>query len=279
MIEALIQFEFMQNALVSGLMIGLVAPVLGVFLVVKRLSMIADALSHITLSGIAFSLLLGKHVSLFAGLNPIYMAITFSLTGALGVEKLRKTYKNYEEMAIPIIMSAGIGTGVLFISMAKGFNVNLFSYLFGSIVAITRTDMLAILAIGCFVILITLLFYKELFSLSFDEEHARLTGLASKSINLLFIVMVALVIASAMRMVGILLVSSLMVLPVASSMKLAKSFKQTLFYSILFGEMAVLSGLYLSFLMDWAPGGTIVVISCLMLCFVIIWQKWRAEEA
>lgn len=279
MIEALIQFEFMQNALVSGLMIGLVAPVLGVFLVVKRLSMIADALSHITLSGIAFSLLLGKHVSLFAGLNPIYMAITFSLTGALGVEKLRKTYKNYEEMAIPIIMSAGIGTGVLFISMAKGFNVNLFSYLFGSIVAITRTDMLAILAIGCFVILITLLFYKELFSLSFDEEHARLTGLASKSINLLFIVMVALVIASAMRMVGILLVSSLMVLPVASSMKLAKSFKQTLFYSILFGEMAVLSGLYLSFLMDWAPGGTIVVISCLMLCFVIIWQKWRAKEA
>lgn len=279
MIEALIQFEFMRNALISGIMIGLVAPVLGVFLVVKRLSMIADALSHITLSGIAFSLLLGKHLSLFAGLNPIYMAMTFSVTGALGIEKLRKTYKNYEEMAIPIIMSAGIGTGVLFISMAKGFNVNLFNYLFGSIVAIKRSDMLTILAIGFFVIMISILFYKELFSISFDEEHAKITGLSNKSINLLFIIMVALVIASAMRIVGILLVSSLMVLPVAASMKFAKSFKQTFFYSILIGETAVLSGLYLSFLLDWAPGGTIVVISCLILCLVIIFQKWQARKA
>lgn len=277
MIEVLIELEFMRNALISGMVIGIIAPLLGVFLVIRRLSMIADALSHITLSGIAFSLLLGKFVGIFSGLNPIYMAMTFSITGALGIEKLRKTYKHYEEIAIPIVLSAGIGTGVLFISMANGFNVNVLSYLFGSIIAIRRSDMLTILAIGILIGLFIILFYKELFSISFDEEHAKITGLPSKKINLLFIIMVALVIASAMRIVGILLVSALIVLPVAASIKIAKSFKQTLFYAILIGEFSVLSGLYVAYVMDWAPGGTIVVISFLILCVIIAVQKWRVR--
>lgn len=275
MIEALIQFEFIRNAVISGLIIGILAPLLGVFLVVRRLSMIADALSHITLSGIAFSLLLGKHVAFFSGLNPIYMAITFSVTGALSIEKLRKTYKNYQEIAIPIILSAGIGTGVVFISMANGFNVDLFNYLFGSIIAIRRSDMLTILAIGIAVVIVIILLYKELFSISFDEENARTTGLPRRTINLIFIIMVALVIASAMRIVGILLVSALMVLPVAASIKIANSFKQTFFYAILIGEISVLSGLYLSFILDWKPGGTIVVVSFLILCSVIALKKWE----
>lgn len=275
MIEALIQFEFMRNAVISGLIIGILAPLLGVFLVVRRLSMIADALSHITLSGIAFSLLLGKHVAFFSGLNPIYMAMTFSVTGALSIEKLRKTYKNYQEIAIPIILSAGIGTGVVFISMANGFNVDLFNYLFGSVIAIRRSDMITILAIGIGVVIVIILIYKELFSISFDEENARTTGLPRRTINLIFIIMVALVIASAMRIVGILLVSALMVLPVAASMKIANSFKQTFFYAILIGEVSVLSGLYLSFVLDWAPGGTIVVVSFLILCSVIALKKWE----
>lgn len=279
MIEALIQFEFMRNALVSSIIIGFLAPLLGVFLVVRRLSMIADALSHITLSGIAFSLLLGKYMVIFASLNPIFMGMTFSVLGALSIEKLRETYKGFQELAIPIILSAGIGFGVVFISMADGFNVDLFNYLFGSIIAIRRSDMLTILGIGIFVLVVILLLYKELFSLSFDEEYARTTAIPRKAINLLFIIMVALVIASSMRIVGILLVSSLMVLPVAASIKIANSFKQTFFYSILFGQISVLLGLYLSFVLDWAPGGTIVIISFLILCIVIFFKRWVISES
>lgn len=277
MIEALFQFEFMRNALISAIIIGFLAPLLGVFLVVRRLSMIADALSHITLSGIAFSLLLGKYVVVFASLNPIYMGMTFSVIGALSIEKLRRTYKGFQELAIPIILSAGIGFGVVFISMADGFNVDLFNYLFGSIIAIRKSDMLTIVAIGIFVLVLILLLYKELFSLSFDEENARTSGIPRKAINLLFIVMVALVIASAMRIVGILLVSSLMVLPVAASIKIANSFKQTFFYAILFGQISVLLGLYLSFELDWAPGGTIVIISFIILCIVISFKRWISK--
>jgi zinc transport system permease protein len=274
MLEALIHFEFMRNALVSGIVIGFLAPLLGVFLVVRRLSMIADALSHITLSGIAFSLLLGKYIVALSTLNPIYIGMTFSVAGALSIEKLRKTYKHYQELAIPIILSSGIGFGVVFISMADGFNTDLFNYLFGSIIAIRRSDMLTILTIGIVVLAIILAFYKEFFSLSFDEENAKTTGIPRKTLNLVFIIMVALVIASAMRIVGILLVSSLMVLPVAASIKVANSFKQTFIYAILFGEISVLLGLYLSFELDWAPGGTIVIISLFILISVITFKKW-----
>ncbi|WP_025026609.1 metal ABC transporter permease [Caldalkalibacillus mannanilyticus] len=282
MIEAFFHFEFIQNAVIAGIVIGFIAPILGVFLVVRRLSMIADALSHITLSGIAFSMLLSKMFGMYLGwlasLNPIYMGMLFSVMGALSIEKLRRTYKHYEEIAIPIIMAAGIGFGVVFISMANGFNVDLFNYLFGSIIAIRRSDMITILLVGISVILFVLLFYKELLSLSFDEEHAKITGIPRKSVHFLFIIVVALVIASSMRIVGILLVSALMVLPVAASIKIAKSFKQSMLYSVLFGQIAVLLGLYLSFEWNWAPGGTIVIISFLILCVVISWKKYIIRE-
>lgn len=272
--EAIFHFDFMRYALYSGLIIGLIAPILGVFLVVRRLSMIADALSHITLSGIAFSLLLGKYVAALSTLNPVFMGMGFSVIGALSIERLRKSYKHYEELAIPIILSAGIGFGVVFISLADGFNVDLFTFLFGSIVAIRYSDMVAISVTGCIVLVVILLFYKELFSVSFDEENAKTTGISKKWINLIFIVMVALVIASAMRIVGILLVSSLMVLPVAASIKIANSFKQTFVYAIVFAQVSVLLGLYISFELNWAPGGTIVVISFLILLFVLGVKKW-----
>jgi len=283
MISAFFEYDFIQNAVISGIVIGFIAPILGVFLVVRRLSMIADALSHITLSGIAFSLLLtktfAKSIPLFANLNPIYIGMFFSVMGSLGIEKLRKSYKHYEEIAIPIIMAAGIGFGVVFISMANGFNVDLFNYLFGSIIAIQRSDMWTIVFVGLVVIAFLFLFYKELFSLSFDEESAKINGIPYKIIHLLFTLVVAIVIASAMRIVGILLVSALMVLPVAASIQLAKSFKQTIYYSILFGQLAVILGLHFSFELNWAPGGTIVIISFLLLSCVLLWKKWFVTSA
>lgn len=274
MISGLLQYEFLQNAFLTGMIIGVIAPLLGVFIVVRRLSLIADALSHVTLAGIAASLLLEKKFMVFSGLNPLYMGMAFSVGGSLFIEKLRTVYKHYQELAIPIILSGGIGLGVIFISLADGFNTDLFSYLFGSVSAVSRADLWTILIISILVIALVVLLYKELFLLSFDEEYARATGIAAKTLHFIFIVMVALVIAASMRIVGILLVSSLMTLPVAASIRFAKGFKQTIFYSILFGEVSVLGGLFLSYYLDLAPGGTIVMIAVLILVLAI-WLKKR----
>jgi zinc transport system permease protein len=275
MIAGLLEYEFLQNAFLTGLLIGLVAPLIGVFIVVRRLSLIADALSHVTLAGIAASLLLAKKWSLFAGLNPLYLGMAFSVMGSLFIEKLRSVYKHYQELAIPIILSGGIGLGVIFISLADGFNTDLFSYLFGSVSAVSRIDLIIIFIISLLVILLIFLLYKELFLLSFDEEHAKASGIAAKSVHFIFILMVALVIAASMRIVGILLVSSLMTLPVAASIRIAKGFKQTIFYSILFGELSVLGGLTISYYLDLAPGGTIVMIAVVILIITIMFKKWN----
>ncbi|WP_078413792.1 metal ABC transporter permease [Priestia abyssalis] len=276
MIESIFQFEFLQNAFLTGILIGFLAPLLGVFIVVRRLSLIADALSHVTLAGISASLLLEKKFGLFAGLNPLYLGMAFSVMGSLFIEKLRGVYKHYQELAVPIILSGGIGISVIFISLADGFNTDLFNYLFGSVSAVSRSDLWTITFIAIMVVTLVVLFYKELFILSFDEEHAAASGVKARWVHFLFIVMVALVIAASMRIVGILLVSALMTLPVAASIRLATGFKQTIFLSILFGEISVVGGLFLSYYLDLAPGGIIVVIAVLILIGSILLNKGRS---
>ena len=273
MIEALWNYEFLQNAFASGLIIGLIAPLLGVFIVVRRLSLIADALSHVTLAGIAGSLYLSQSVPLFAMLNPLYLGILSAVSGSVLIERLRRLYKHYEELAIPIIMSAGIGISAIFISLANGFSADLFGYLFGSVSAVSRQDLWIVVIIALIVILFLRFFYKELFVLSFDEEYARASGLPAKWIHILFMIVTALVIAASMRIVGILLVSSLMTLPVAASMRLAKGFKQAILLAVVFGETAVIIGLVTAFYLNIAPGGTIVVTSICILLIVIIGKK------
>ncbi|EKN63602.1 ABC transporter ATP-binding protein [Neobacillus bataviensis LMG 21833] len=274
MIAGIFHYEFLQNAFLTGMLIGIIGPLLGVFIVVRRLSLIADALSHVTLAGIAASLLIERKFAMMSGLNPLYLGMVFSVGGSLFIEKLRGVYKHYQELAIPIILSSGIGLGVIFISLANGFNTDLFSYLFGSVSAVSRTDLWVIFSISILVILVIILLYKELFLLSFDEEHAKASGIAAKSIHFIFIVMVALVIAASMRIVGILLVSSLMTLPVAASIRIAKGFKQTIFLSVLFGEISVLGGLFAAYYLDLAPGGTIVMLAVLILVITILFKKF-----
>jgi len=274
MIEAMFQYEFLRNAFFAGVLIGVVAPLLGVFIVVRRLSLIADALSHVTLAGIAASLLMEKKIGLLSW-NPLYMGMGFSVAGSLLIEKLRSVYKHYQELAIPIILSGGIGLSVIFISLANGFNTDLFSYLFGSVSAVSRQDVWVIVSIAIVVVATIWFLYKELFLLSFDEEYALASGIRAKAIHFVFIVLVALVIAASMRIVGILLVSSLMTLPVAASIRVAKGFKQAIAYSVFFGELSVIAGLFLSYELDLAPGGTIVMLSVCILLITIWWKKWK----
>lgn len=279
MIESIFRYEFLQNAFASGLIIGFIAPLLGVFIVVRRLSLIADALSHVTLAGIAGSLYLSQSVGALALLNPLYLGIVASVTGSLFIERLRRLYKHYEELAIPIIMSAGLGFGAIFISLAEGFSSDLFSYLFGSVSAVSRQDLWIIIGITLIVILFLSLFFKELFVLSFDEEYAKASGLPAKWIHVLFMIVTALVIAGSMRIVGILLVSSLMTLPVAAAMRISKSFKQAILLSVLFGELSVIIGLVSAFYLDLAPGGTIVVTSIIILLLTIFSKKIGSKGA
>ncbi|MCM3716838.1 metal ABC transporter permease [Fictibacillus phosphorivorans] len=273
-----LKYEFLQNAFLTGIMVGLLAPILGVFIVVRRQALIADALSHITLAGIAANLLLAKWFALFAGANPIYMGMAFSVGGAVFIEQLRKVYKHYEELAIPIIMSAGIGLSVIFISMADGFNTDLFNYLFGSIIAVKQSDVWTVLAILVVVLLFVFFMYKELFVLSFDEEQGKLSGIRSNWILIAFMAITALVIAASMKIVGILLVSSLMTLPVAASIRIATGFKQTIWLSVLFGETAVIAGMFLSYYLDLASGGTIVVCLIIILSFSILYKKLMSSR-
>ena len=278
MIAAIFEYEFLQNAFLTGMIIGIIAPLLGVYIVVRRLSLIADALSHVTLAGIAASLLLEKKLTGFSGVNPVYMGMAFSVTGSVFIEKLRSVYKHYQELAIPIILSGGTGLSVIFISLADGFNSDLFGYLFGSVSAVSREDLWLIIIISVIIIAIIVSLYKELFLLSFDEEHAQASGIPVKVVHFIFIVMVALVIASSMRIVGILLVSALMTLPVAASMRIAKGFKQTILLSVIFGEVSVLGGLFLAYYLDLAPGGTIVIIAVLILLVTILLKKVKTSR-
>ena len=275
MLDVLLEYEFLRNAFWAGMIIGIVSPVVGVFLVVRRLSLMADALSHIALSGVAAGMLLREVSPAFAFFNPVYAGMAFSVVGSLFVEQLRKLYRSYEELAIPITLSTGVALGVVLISIADGFNSDLFGYLFGSVLSVTPSDLMAIGGIGLVVLLAVFVFYKELFYLSYDEENAVLSGLPRKALNVLYMVLVALVIAAAMRIVGILLVSAMMTLPVAASLQVARSFKQTFLYAVGFAETSVLGGLTLSYYLDWASGGTIVLLSVTILAITLTFKRLK----
>lgn len=240
----------------------------GLFLVVRRLSLIADALSHVTLSGVAAGLLLQKQFPVFQSWNPLYMGMVFSLTASIFVDRLRHLYRSYQELAIPVILSGGIGLGVVLISAADGFSVDVAGYLFGSILAVGESELHVIIGVGILVTTVILLFYKELFALSFDEESAALSGIPRRSINILFNLVIALLITASIRVVGILLVSGLITLPVAASLQLASSFRQAMFWSIAFSQVSVLSGLAAAYYFDWSSGGTIVLVSVFILILV-----------
>lgn len=276
MIEALMNFDFMRYSLISGILIGFIAPFIGAFIVVRRLSLIADALSHVTLGGISFGMLLTTLSPIFAAINPMWGGILFAVIGALLIEKLRTSYQNYQEIAIPIIMSAGIGLSAIFISLADGFNQELVGLLFGSISAVSLSDMFTVLIVAIIVSIFIFAFYKELFILSFDEEYSKVIGIP-KWIQFIFIIIVAMVVSASMRVVGILLVSALMTLPVAIAMRVTKGFKQLILLSIAIGELSVLGGLIIAFYLNLSPGGVIVVLLVVILMCVMAAQTFRVR--
>lgn len=252
----ILQYSFMQRAFLAGLMIGTIAPTIGVFLVLRRLSLIADTLAHVALAGVAFGLL--------AGIHPVLAALAVAVIGAVGIERLRVTGRLYGEAALALFLSGGLALAVVIISLANGFTVDLFAYLFGTITAVQPRDLWLILVLGLVVIGAVVVFYKELFAITFDEEGARVQGVPVDALNLLVTFLVAVTVVVAMRVVGVLLTSALIVIPAVTALRFAQSFRSTVWTAIAFSLLAVLAGVAASFYLDLAAGGAIVVCSILL---------------
>ncbi len=262
----MLDYGFMQRSLLAGIIIAVICPAIGIFLVLRRISMIGDTLSHVALAGVAGGML--------GGIYPVYSALGFSVLSALAIERLSKEYTQYKELSIAIILSMGTGLASIFISLGNS-NSAIFSYLFGSIGLVSDQDVRVIFILGFFILVSILFLYRPLFYIAFDEEAAGIAGVPVRGINLYFTVLAAMAIAIAMRIVGALLVSSLMIIPVAIGLQIGGSFKQTFLYSILFAILSVLIGLPISFYIDLAPGGTIVLSSIFMLVVVILAKNIR----
>lgn len=253
-------YAFMQRAMMVGLMIALIAPLLGQSLVLRRLSMISDAVAHATLAGIAMGMLLG--------IDPIISAIVTSIIGLFFVDILRKRLADYAEVAVSILMAVGIGlAGTLssFVSDSANFS----SFLFGSIVATSASELKWISIVTVLILLLYILFYKEFFALTFDEDEAKHAGMNVKFINALFIIMLGISLSIAAKTVGSLILSSLLILPVASALQIAKSYKTTTIYAIGFSLFSMFTGLSLSFYFSLKPGGAVVLLSVLIYLLVL----------
>lgn len=264
MLEAL-QFSFMQRAFVAGLAVGIVAPVIGLFMVLRRLSLIGDTLAHVTLAGVATGLILRVY--------PVATAIIFAVGAALGIEKLREQYRQYSELAAAVTLSLAIGLSAVILSWGKTPGVDLFTYLFGSIITVSATDVLIVTGLATAVVVLLCLLYKEIFLITFDEELARAGGLPVGVINILFTVLTAVTVAVTMRVVGVLLVSSLMVLPSATALQISGRFRTTVLLSVAFAETSVIIGLLAAYFLDVVPGGTIVLTAAGILLAVILAKR------
>lgn len=245
------QYDFMVRAFEAGITIGIIAPIIGMFLVVRRYSLMADTLAHVSFAGVAIGLLLQ--------INPIFAAIGLSVVASFGIESLRNSRRIFGESVLALFLSGSLAIAVVILSLSNGFNANLFSYLFGSISTVTQTDLWVTLGLGIVVFLSICLLYKELFFASFDSELAEASGLPVKKLNTMVVVLAAVSIALSIRIVGVLLIGALMVIPVISAMQYGRGFRTTLLFSVFFSLLAVILGLFASYYFALASGGAIVL--------------------
>ena len=262
MVLEFLEPAFMQRALLAALVVGLCAPLVGIFLVQRRLSLMGDGLGHIALTGVALGFLLQT--------NPVATAVIVASIGAIVVELIRAYGKTSGDVALAVLFYGGIAGGVLLIGLSsKRSNVNLLSYLFGSLTTVSKFDIALIVSLALVIFLVTLLLKKSLFALCHDSEFAQVSGIPVKLLSMVLAVMTAVTVTIAMRVVGLLLVSALMIIPVATAQQLSKSFTGTRIMASVIGGTAAVSGVITSFYMDLAPGALIVVLVIFLFIFSI----------
>jgi zinc transport system permease protein len=253
MVFEILEFGFMQRALIAAVAVAITSSVIGLFLVLRRNSLFGDALSHVAFGGIA--------VGLVAGIYPLWTGIAFSVLGALGITKLRQSAKIPADATVAILLSSGLALGILLVSAGGGFTLDLFSFLFGSILLVSVEDTLAILAMAGAILAIIILLYRQLMYVAFDEEQAKVSGLSISKLNYLFVVLASVSVIVSMRLVGILLVSALIVIPNITALLFGRGFKKTALISVGVSIFSVVAGIAISYAANLAPAGTIVLVS------------------
>ncbi len=252
MIEIL-QYEFMQRALISGIAISISCSLIGLFLILKRFSLFGDAMSHVAFGGIALGLFLKS--------NPIWVSLIVSIIGALAIIKLNSSKRIYSDSSISVLLSLGLAMGLVLISLSGGFSIDITSYLFGSILLVNIEETLSTVLLSVIVIAFVILYYKKLIYLVFNEEQALVNGINTVVLNILFITLATIAIVMSIRLIGVLMVSSLLIIPNVSSLLLGYGFKKTILFSICFSLTSVILGIILAFEWNITPSGMIVITS------------------
>lgn len=247
------QYGFFQRALGAGLILGVAAAILGLFLILRKDAMLGHGLTHIAFAGVA--------LALFFDLMPFPVALLAAAAAAFFILKIRERAGLYGDTAVAIFSSLGLAAGIVLASVARNFNVNLLSFLFGNILAVNDLELYGAIILALGVILALVLFYYELLFITFDEESARAAGLAVGRLDALLALLTAVTVVIGMKIVGLLLVSALLVLPGAAALQLAGSFRRCVFLAALFGAISVLAGLFLAAALNWPASGAIVLSS------------------
>ena len=262
MILEALSYGFMQKALIAGIAVGLICSFMGTFLVLRRYSLFGDGIAHVAFGGIS--------VGLFLGVFPLWTAFIVSIFGGLGLQKLRQSTKISGDSAVAVVLVSGLAVGVILVSSSGGFSVDLFSFLFGSILLISQEDTIMILALSAGIIATLTIMQKQFLHLTFNEEQAKLAGMRTTLLNYAFVVLASITVVTSMRLVGILLISALIVIPNITAMQFGKGFKKTVFISMSISVISVVSGILVSYFLNVAPSGTIVVIAVGILVGTLI---------
>ena len=234
MILEALSYGFMQKALIAGIAVGLICSFMGTFLVLRRYSLFGDGIAHVAFGGIS--------VGLFLGVFPLWTAFIVSIFGGIGLQKLRQSTKISGDAAVAVVLVSGLAVGVILVSSSGGFSVDLFSFLFGSILLISNEDTIMILAISSGIIATLVVLQKQFLHLTFNEEQAKLVGLRTTLLNYAFVILASITVVTSMRLVG-------------------KGFKKTVCISMGISVISVIGGILLSYFLNLAPSGTIVIIT------------------
>ncbi len=243
----------MHRALISGVAIAILCSVIGLFLVLRRYSLFGDAIAHSSFGGIALGLM--------AGVYPLWTAYGVSLVSALIITKIKEKYDISGDAAIAVLLSSGIAVGLVIISISGGFTIDIFSFLFGSILLVSVNETILILSLTGIILIIILLLYRQLLYSTFNEEQAKVSGIPVEKINYLIVFMAGLTVVTSIQLVGVLLISALFVIPNVTAIMYGKGFKTTAILSISFSIFSVVTGILVSYIFDITPAGTIVLLS------------------
>jgi zinc transport system permease protein len=267
MLTEAFHYDFIIRALVVGTFIALSCSFLGIFLVLKKLSLIGDGLAHVSFGSVAISLALGA--------SPLFFTIPLVIIASLLILRLKEKAKIDGDAAIGLVSASAVAIGVFIASTGQGFNVDLFSYLFGNILVIDNNDLYISIVLSVIVIGSIILFYHDIFAVTFDEDFAGIAGIKSRAINNLVVILTAVTIAVGIRIVGAMLISSMIIFPVVTALQFDRGFKQTIIIAAAVSVFSVFTGILLSFIINAPSGATIVIMNAIMFTFIFVTTKMK----